>query len=101
MTTIHVLAYDGYQTSAERLLEGCLFHVTIDETDNSLTIRDITLPDAPRGVRWETFVDEVRETVQEAIDDQRLAARDKTWAEELNDYHEETGAPGINLLLEV
>lgn len=92
-TTAHVLKFEGYSVG-DRLLEGVLFDVHIEETDDDLVIGEIgpsaESADYLKQVNVAHFVPMIRKRVQENIDHLRKLAetRGEQWPTEFLDKSE-------------
>ena len=102
----HTLLVDGY-TVGDRLLEGVLFAVEVEETPGNLTIGAIKpSPEAEAylaNIRWENFLPALRAQVQGNIDHllSYCAGEGRTINEELDLFERDYGEPRIQLLMEV
>jgi len=108
MTSKHILKFDGYEVG-DRLLEGVDFDVEITDENNELTVGEIVpSKDAypyVENIRWENYIGAIRKQVENNIGylanwlkDQEV---ERSFQEEFKLFEEETGEPGVQMLLEV
>lgn len=111
MSSTHTLLFNGYLTSAERLLEDVMFEVAITETPGLLAIQAVVPPTSPphvagylRRINTTDILPEIREIVQKNIDHLMACAQDegKTINDLLDEWErDEPDRPRIELLNEV
>lgn len=108
----HILKVDGYHTSAEQTLEGVMFEVHIQETDDDFVITGVDNPsDSGMGSYVSRFSDEwlaemraeIRTRVQENLDHLRsqgdIKAEFDEWDADIADNDD--GLERIDLLNEI
>lgn len=103
---IHTLNYDGY-TIGDRLLEDVIFHVTIVEEGEKLTVGQFKpSPEAAAyltRIRWDSFVPAMTAHIQGKIDSYLawLAKENISLRQDLASFAAETGASEIDILNEL
>lgn len=102
----HTLHYDGY-TVGDRLLEDVIFHVTILEDGETLTIGEFKpSPEAAaylKNIRWENFVPAMTRHIQAKIESYVawVGQQGLTLRSDLESFAADTGEAEIDILNEL
>lgn len=107
MATIHNLKYNGYDVG-DRLLEDVYFKVAIEIDGIDAEIKEVTPWDEDDAaylaqINLDYFIPLIKANVQRTLDSLRKYYEENAtdFATDFKDFEEETGEPGVQLILEI
>jgi hypothetical protein len=107
MATIHNLKYNGYYVG-DRLLEDVYFKVSIEVDSINAEIKEVTPWDEDDAaylaqINLDYFIPLITANVQQNLDSLRSYYEENgsDFAADMKKFEEETGEPGIQVLLEI